>query len=288
MRKRKIKDGFKMEHKISINNYNNNEFNIVLTEIGFFSDAKNHYIEREGGFSTNEKIIFFCVGGIGYIETDIKIQIKKGNIFILPKGKKHKYYSSEKSPWSIYWAHFKEEKEKKIETNKKYKIINSEKEILLKILFQNIIENLEWNFNLKNIEFSRKSFEYLIECVNHYTGSSLDKTINEENTITEGTLLISYIEENIDKKITRKNLCDVLNCSNSHLNIIFNEEFNMSPMKYVNYKKIIFAEMLLKTTILSIADISRKIGIENPLYFSKMFKNKTKRSPKEYRKNNKK
>ncbi|HAX73059.1 MAG TPA: DNA-binding response regulator, partial [Firmicutes bacterium] len=50
-----------------------------------------------------------------------------------------------------------------------------------------------------------------------------------------------------------------------------------------NLLKIQYAQKLIKETSLTIAEIAQEIGIDDPYYFSKLFKNKTGLTPTQYK-----
>lgn len=56
-------------------------------------------------------------------------------------------------------------------------------------------------------------------------------------------------------------------------------------MQYILSKRIYNAEILLQNPRYNIAEISRIIGYDNSLYFSRIFKKAKGMSPSEYRKN---
>ena len=60
----------------------------------------------------------------------------------------------------------------------------------------------------------------------------------------------------------------------------------ISPQKYLINFRLNQACKLMKNTELSIAEISRSVGYQDPLYFSKLFKKEKGLSPSKYRKLN--
>jgi AraC family transcriptional regulator of arabinose operon len=54
-------------------------------------------------------------------------------------------------------------------------------------------------------------------------------------------------------------------------------------MYFFNFKKIQQASEYLNCTDLSVKEISFKVGFQDPLYFSRMFKNYSGKSPRLYR-----
>lgn len=65
----------------------------------------------------------------------------------------------------------------------------------------------------------------------------------------------------------------------------FNELFNISPGKWIIYKKLEYSKLLLSNTKKSIGDIAFESGFENDSHFSRAFKDRFQYSPLLYRKN---
>ena len=109
------RDGFKDEQYFIIPTESFKEYlkhplvkAMYLTDIGFFPKAYHHYREREEG--TEEYILLYCTEGEGYIHIgNKKYHLHPQEVFCIPRNQKHKYYASEKNPWSIFWVHFKGE-----------------------------------------------------------------------------------------------------------------------------------------------------------------------------------
>lgn len=57
-----------------------------------------------------------------------------------------------------------------------------------------------------------------------------------------------------------------------------------TPMQYILSKRILNAEILLQDPTYNVTDVSRIVGYDNPLYFSRIFKKTKGLSPSEYRK----
>ena len=82
---------------------------LAIHSMGYFPNAKYHFINREAG--TDEYILIYCIKGEGWYEFDGMHHIIKSNqFFILPPNQAHSYGASERHPWHIYWFHFKGEK----------------------------------------------------------------------------------------------------------------------------------------------------------------------------------
>ena len=93
-----------------------------------------------------------------------------------------------------------------------------------------------------------------------------------------------YIHENIDKKITIKDICENVGCSKTTLIASFKKEFGKTVNTAITEAKLDEAEKLLSSRDMSINDIAIATGFLDQSYFSKVFLAKHGVSPSEYRK----
>lgn len=95
--------------------------------------------------------------------------------------------------------------------------------------------------------------------------------------------LLSYIEQNLEKKLQISDLADFVNYSQSHFMAFFRKNFGMSCMDYVQSVRIKKAEEHLKYSDEPITEIALKVGFANPSSFNRLFKSKLGVSPRQYR-----
>ena len=93
----------------------------------------------------------------------------------------------------------------------------------------------------------------------------------------------NIIEHNLSGQISVADLAEKLGINPSYLTRIFKQKHSKSPKDYILDLKIKRAKELLKTTDVSVTDIARSIGFDDPLYFSRLFKKRTNLTPTEYR-----
>ena len=91
------------------------------------------------------------------------------------------------------------------------------------------------------------------------------------------------MRENIERHITIDDVLQYVGVSQSHFATLFKKQMGESPLRYFNRMKIEHAEGLLRTTDLKINQICYKVGIEDALYFSRLFSKIVGMSPTEYR-----
>lgn len=96
--------------------------------------------------------------------------------------------------------------------------------------------------------------------------------------------VLNYIEHNLDSKLSSKELASIIDLDPVYFANLFSKTFLMPPSQYVIKKRLELAQTLLITSSMKVKDIAAKAGIDNPMYFSKLFKEKIGLTPGAYRK----
>lgn len=99
-------------------------------------------------------------------------------------------------------------------------------------------------------------------------------------------LATKFIDENYQKDIAVSNICKAANISKSVLYKNFAAYLGMTPVDYINKKRIEKACNLLLKSNLSIENIMGAVGFSNLSYFYKKFKELKGVTPKQYRSQN--
>ncbi len=96
--------------------------------------------------------------------------------------------------------------------------------------------------------------------------------------------VLKHIENNYASPITVEEAARLSGFSQSHFMRFFKESFGVSFISYLKDYRLSMAARLLLSTDASILSISQKAGFENLSYFNRSFKQKYKKTPREYRK----
>lgn len=95
---------------------------------------------------------------------------------------------------------------------------------------------------------------------------------------------LQYIEDHYCDPITIQDIADHLGINRSYLHRLFKSFTSVSIQSYLLDYRIKQACILLKNTDLSIRVIAHSVSFIDPLYFSRLFRQKMGVSPSEYRK----
>lgn len=93
---------------------------------------------------------------------------------------------------------------------------------------------------------------------------------------------LNYIEENLHKKITTRDLAKISDSNRSYLCKLFKEQTGKSINKFIIEKRIDVAKNMLLTEKFSISDIALTLYFPSQSYFCKVFKQYTNLTPKAF------
>jgi AraC-like DNA-binding protein len=255
-----------------------------ITDIGYYPKAKYHYRKRIHGVDQN--ILIYCVEGKGTAQIDSgNFQVSAGEFLIVPANLPHRYEADEDQAWTIYWLHFRGKLSDSIceSITRKYNSFKgsvnySQKRIQL---FDEIYTNLERGYSTDNLTYANM-------CLWNFMASFLfDNKFNytardEAPDIT--TKAIDFMQQHLEETLTLTDIAAKVNLSVSHFAAIFHRKTGFSPIEYFNHLKIQKACQYLQFTGQRVNEIASHVGIDDPYYFSRLFKKLMGVSPNEYRK----
>ena len=285
----KIKDGF-IGHRLLIipkliqdKFYKDPLLNaLCLTDIGFFPNALYHYRKRD--IPIEENILIYCTHGKGLCRVKEKeFEIKENQYIIIPSGLPHYYKSDNKEPWTIYWIHFKGTLASQYvdnEINVK-EILPSEKSRISERLklFEEIYNLIQNNLSMDNLRYASSllhNFLGSLKFISQYRIQEKDDTPLLE-------VILHYMMENIHTKLTTKELANKVNMPESTLYRFFKNQTGYSLIKYFNLLKIQKACELMQNSSIKLNQVCHKVGIADPYYFSRLFRQIMGITPKQYK-----
>ena len=93
-----------------------------------------------------------------------------------------------------------------------------------------------------------------------------------------------FMRLNCDKSLRVSDIAAEIGIDRSYFSRLFREKMRISPIRWLLQYRLEKSRDLLRTTDLSIAETACSVGIADPLYFSKCFRQAYGTSPTEYRK----
>jgi AraC family transcriptional regulator, arabinose operon regulatory protein len=95
---------------------------------------------------------------------------------------------------------------------------------------------------------------------------------------------LAYLCEHLGDSVTLPRLARIAGLSRSRLAHAFREQVGVSPMRYLETRRIAQARELLLMAVLSVAEVAARVGYANAFYFSRVFSRQTGISPSAFRK----
>jgi len=173
------------------------------------------------------------------------------------------------------------------ETSEALHLSEKEKQILYDCV-QKIETELQENIDKHSQNLIVTNIELLLNyCSRYYGRQFITRKNTNSNTVARiETLLINYFKnEKLKEKglPTVKYLADNVHLSASYLSDLLKKETGMNAQDHIHYYLIEEAKTVLLNSNNSVSEIAFSLGFEYPQYFSKLFKQKTGKTPIEYR-----
>ena len=130
----------------------------------------------------------------------------------------------------------------------------------------------------------------IISCVlltNQYVEITDNRRAEQRHTVNAIEDTLNYIREHYRENITLDDILKITSYSKSHFIRLFKKNMGMNLTDYINKYRIEKSCLDLIYTSKNITEIATENGFNTVQYFSKMFKNYMKCTPKQYQRNGK-
>ena len=241
---------------------------------------------RFGPSLRDNYIVHFVISGKGrYTVNDTTHHLGAGDFFLIRPNELINYEADEEDPWEYYWIGFSGNKVKEIlQTNgigvKDYigqvDTIEELREKLERFMQSDFFDDSQ---KLVNQALFYDIFSFF-KIPNE--GVEMEVRVSQRTKYSEAFLL--YVENNYYREdLTIEEIAKSMFLHPSYFSQVIKEELGLNALKYLNLYRMNKASQLLKTTELSIKEISNAVGYENRHSFSRAFKNRFHSSPSEYK-----
>lgn len=231
---------------------------------------KIHYIHKGKGI--------FRLGNETY-------HLKDGQGFLISPNVIAYYKADDKEPWSYSWCAFDginaEAYLKRANLTNSNPIFEYNKDDKINKCFKEMIQSTNWE---KSSDLRLQSLLYL------FLATIIDEAILDssyEETKTNKNIYINkaihFIHINYSRKIRVSEVAKFIGLDRKYISKLFKDIVGVTIQDYLISFRINKAKEMMKDKQLSIGDISRSVGYDNPLIFSKIFKKVNGMSPSKYR-----
>lgn len=229
------------------------------------------------------KFYYICKGEGWLRIEDNEYYPRPGQLFLMPAGVIQSYSAISDFTFLKYWCHFIA----KINDINLFDVIQTPTYIdvcadsQLISLFQKLVLNYEKGSFSSVLETRGIMFQILAWYFNHLDIESIN--LSSYSSTHELLEVLTYIEKNLSQSITVEELSQIVHFHPNYFTRFFREHIGCSPIQYINRLRLDKAKQLLRSTNLSIKEITDLTGFNDAGYFSRVFKKNTGLSPLEYR-----
>lgn len=256
---------------------------LLPTDAGFFPKAAGHLRERNEPLE--QAIFIYCVKGSGWCEIGGEAHaVRAGELLVIPPGTPHAYGSDGQSPWSIYWFHVQGVlldnflAELQVAPDRPLVFLGEDPQVLA--LFEELLEVLEHGYTPQKMLHAAQTLGHLLAVMVRHRHENWRETPDARQKINR---TITYMKEHLSQPLMLDQLAALANLSRSRYAALFKAQTGFAPIDYFNRLRMHQACQWLDTTEDSVKNIANRLGYDDPLYFSRVFRSVTERSPMAYR-----
>lgn len=260
---------------------NKEGFDLIVYQCGMEKCKPSYFF---GPAVRDHYLIHFILDGKGTFRVKDKVYRLERNQGFLICPDTITYYEADKNePWVYTWVGFKGIKAKNYlklaNLDEDNPIFQCEGEDLVKNCFEDMRKASVLK-NGKELRLQGLLSIFLSELIEKSPDSKIIDSNYKELYIKK---TLDFIEINFSRNITVPKMAKNIGLNKNYFSNFFKENVGISPQQYLIQFRMNKACELMKNSTLTISDISRSVGYNDPLGFSKIFKKAMGISPKAYR-----
>lgn len=285
-------DGFESELLLVLSEYWQKELagaeltrHLFVSDIGYFPRARYHYRERSNGCDAH--IVMLCAEGEGDIELPgrgVAAKLTARHLFVIPADTPHRYGASEQDPWTIYWFHIKGEHAAGLIAQ--YGLDRGPLPLPAGAYGQ-FVETFRQIYGmLADRAYAMSAHVHVSQTIRYLLsgiGIGAERAARGRGRENGLDKALRYLSDRLTEPVTLSELARHAGVSKQHLIYLFNRETGFPPIEYFLRMKMQRAAAMLDLTDLDVKQVGNAVGLSDPYYFSRLFKQMMGHSPTKYR-----
>lgn len=236
-----------------------------------------------GPIIRDKYILHYIISGEGRLEMDGKtFPVHANQAFVIPPGVLGYYEASMEQPWHYIWLQF--HGPKAVELLQKAGITRKNPVFTPDGSCEKLERCLLEMLDMPTAEYSciGKLYEFFQQLVD-LSANQPQAIEKSDSALQYIRTVINYISQKYSEPIRIQEIADYCGLDRTYLGKIFKNATGYTPQKYLIMFRMKKAAQLLKETDIPIQHVSYSVGYNDPLSFSKVFKQEMGDSPTEYR-----
>lgn len=243
-----------------------------------------------GPAARNHFLFHYIISGTGTLYADDSTgttktyHLKSGEGFLIFPNQITTYIADKELPWEYVWIEFDGLRAKEAMDTAGFSLDRP--------IFHTKKRDMSQKMEEELVYIATHSDETIFNIIGHlylfldYFMRSTVSTVVKGSTKLQDYYIkeaITYIEQNFQNDISVVDIANRLGINRSYFGKIFKQTLKQTPQEFLINYRMIKATELLRLTKMSIRDISKAVGYENQLHFSRAFKKIYNISPREWR-----
>lgn len=243
-----------------------------------------------GPAARNHFLFHYIISGTGTLYADDSTgttktyHLKSGEGFLIFPNQITTYIADKELPWEYVWIEFDGLRAKEAMDTAGFSLDRP--------IFHTKKRDMSQKMEEELVYIATHSDETIFNIIGHlylfldYFMHSTVSTVVKGSTKLQDYYIkeaITYIEQNFQNDISVVDIANRLGINRSYFGKIFKQTLKQTPQEFLINYRMIKATELLRLTKMSIGDISKAVGYENQLHFSRAFKKIYNISPREWR-----
>ncbi|NQU45181.1 AraC family transcriptional regulator [bacterium] len=255
---------------------------LYVANIGFWPWAKGHHYVKRRPYPFHS--VFYCMSGKGWLEArGRRFTVRRGDAFFLYSDEYFSYAADEQDPWGIAYFRFQGRDARKwmeeTGATPDAPVLHVGDPVGFTQRFRELYDLLRRYQTVPALRCAAAGVRHILALMAFRRSLSLPRRAADLHL--DGVL--DLMESRAGEKLSVPEMAAAAGMSVGHFTRQFKLKTGFSPTDYFIRLKVRKACDLLVSGPTPVAEIARRVGYEDPYYFSKVFKRATNMSPREYR-----
>lgn len=243
-----------------------------------------------GPFARNHFLFHYVIAGRGTLVSNDhsgqghEYALHAGQGFLICPGQVNTYYADERTPWEYTWLEFDGMRVKEALDQAGLDVDHPVFHSMRRELSQQVRDTMLYivdHAEASSLALTGQGFLFLDRLVE----ASANRKEAGSKKLRDFYLkeAMNFIEQNYQNDISVEDIAAHCGLNRSYFGRIFRDTVGQSPQEFLLSYRMSKAAQLLKTTNLTIQEVSHRVGYANPLHFSRAFKGVYSLSPRDWR-----